>query len=124
MNIYKDSIENINKLSKVKNKIGEKALVILKNKYNDYNHLKNNKNFSEYIKKDYFIVYIKNNKIVKGKLLKIMSPNIIKLYKGNKKWFIYLHDKYIFYKFIKKKQSLRDIFQDIVSGNIKINKLK
>ena len=116
-------MENIDNLSKFRRNIGEKAIITIKKKYRDYAYLEDNKQFIQYIKKGYSIVYVKNNKTVKCQLVKIMSPNIIKLQKGDRKWFIYLHDKHIFYKHIIKKQSLRDAFSDIINGNIKINKI-
>ena len=89
------------------------------NLYNKNNIVEiNNNNFSRYIKNGSRILYIKNNRIKKGKVNRILTNNIIELCRGKKTWFIYLH-KYII--LVEKDNSLRSILEDIVSNKFTIS---
>jgi len=101
-----------------KTKLSSKIIDIINNKYYDYTYLPNNKDIGRYTKEDTQIIYIIKSKIRKVKISRILTNNIIEVYRGKKMWFIYLEDKYILYK---KDNSLRNILEDIISNKFTIN---
>ena len=106
------------------NKLNEKTLNIINTKYNNYVYLDTNLSNMNMvnlcIKKDVTLIYIRNNKIKKGKVLRVLSNNIIELSRGKKNWFIYLNKYIIYYK---KENTLRSMLEDIVNNRFSIDNI-
>ena len=98
-NSHLNNQNNLNNLNKLKRKISEKTLNILNTKYNDYIYFNNEninlKQIKQILKKDVSILYIINSKIKKVKINRIITENIIQVYRGKtKKFYIYIINIY------------------------------
>ena len=122
-NIFSHPLHS-NKTNNQKTLLNKKTLYTINTKYNKYfilnnpNNNINNNDFNKYIQKGKRIIYIKNNRIKKGKISRILTNNIIELCRGKKTWFIYLH-KYII--LVEKDNSLRSMLEDIVNNRLEIS---
>ena len=114
----------INNQLNLLNTLNEKTLNTINTKYNNYIYLDTNLSNKEMInlciKKDIILIYIRNNRIKKGKISRVLSDNIIELSRGKKTWFIYLNKYIIYYK---KENTLRSMLEDIISNRFTIDNI-
>ena len=106
------------------NTLNEKTLNTINTKYNNYIYLdtdlSNKEMINLCIKKGIILIYIRNNRIKKGKVSRVLSDNIIELSRGKKIWFIYLNKYIIYYK---KENTMRSMLEDIINNRFTIDNI-
>ena len=113
---------NHNKSNNSSIPLNQKTLNEYYTKYNEYllfdEKTNDIKKIKSIFKKNTPIIYVLRNKFKKYKINRVMTDNILEIYRGKKIKYIYLHENIIFYK---PKSSLRDVLEDIINNNFTIN---